>query len=923
MFELIENNVKKYPKKEAYVFWNNDSTKSSITYADLNSLKDLCDVLKNLPKHVCISVYMENNLNFLIVLYCILQNRLPFILLDPNRDKQISKDLLKDLNVYLLISSQHITSNDLFEQDKVGTVIIEANDSKLYCYYLNNANNQTSLDYDNVCYVIQTSGSTGVKKYVRVTYDCILSNITSFTKLFSVNETDIIYLGTAFTFDPCMIEIFLALTTGATLLATTKEIKSSPNELFSLLFKKIPITIMQMCPSIFMQFADDDIKHILMSPLKVLALGGEAFPKRLLLFDRNTNLKLYNLYGITEVSCWASACLIDDVNEISLGSSLNDTVLQVREADGKEVHEGEGILFIGSNTRLCYLNEEKVADVKLPLFRNTGDIVCIKNNKYFYRGRSNGVIKRYGIRINLYAMQEAIYSILTLRNHCIFDDSLNIIIAFIQGEFKGDEWKLKMLDKIKTKLIKELSSEYLPDHIELLDKFPLTTNGKVDCEKLQYKMRKCEEEPAEMYAQLWAQYFQLNENTLISKCNSTFAEMGGTSVLRIRFIEEFLSSLSTHFDRKFLNVLLDLPFKKAAELMKSRHLNKSKHVMYVTSSISEVIWIYDMYACVDSTALTFQKDGKSYVAVGNFANIFAVIDATSGEEISHIWLPNVVENTCQFVCEHNMLLVGCFDGIMYALDFQTCSILWTVSTMSRIKNKACISENKEVAIFGSYDKHIYCVQIQNGKTRWKTHVDEPVTADIISCDGRAYVGCINGSICCLDERNGNIIFRYKAKNPMFASPQVANGELLIFVDIKGNLYCFNTFNESPIWIYNCETDENVFSTFLIHGNEIIFSKDRKLYTLEFDETKCIAKSSMVHNFKIFSAPVLYKNESSKLFLIFADSNGFIIVYTYSDSISLLGTIQLNEECFSTPVVGDSKMYVGCRDNHLYCMKLLF
>lgn len=86
---------------------------------------------------------------------------------------------------------------------------------------------------------------------------------------------------------------------------------------------------------------------------------------------------MYNLYGITEVSCWASwyhipddallvegetgACrvnlssehedledyLVDLVNDVPLGLPLLDTVMEVRDKNGKLVQEGMGQIYIG------------------------------------------------------------------------------------------------------------------------------------------------------------------------------------------------------------------------------------------------------------------------------------------------------------------------------------------------------------------------------------------------------------------------------------------------------------------------------------------------------------------------------------------------------------------------------------------------
>ena len=115
------------------------------------------------------------------------------------------------------------------------------------------------------------------------------------------------------------------------------------------------------------------------SSLRVLAFGGESCPTLPTLRQwrpPQSNSLIYNLYGITEVSCWASChhipadelvgnssavchgnmtskckdvedCVIDEVNDVPLGVPFLDTVIEVRDDNGKVVQEGMGQIYIG------------------------------------------------------------------------------------------------------------------------------------------------------------------------------------------------------------------------------------------------------------------------------------------------------------------------------------------------------------------------------------------------------------------------------------------------------------------------------------------------------------------------------------------------------------------------------------------------
>lgn len=80
-------------------------------------------------------------------------------------------------------------------------------------------------------------------------------------------------------------------------------------------------------------------------------MGGEPFPSMKLLSEashpQNTT-RVFNIYGITEVSCWSSINEIvkNSMDEPCLGESLSETVFQIKNEDN-EVIRGDGILCVG------------------------------------------------------------------------------------------------------------------------------------------------------------------------------------------------------------------------------------------------------------------------------------------------------------------------------------------------------------------------------------------------------------------------------------------------------------------------------------------------------------------------------------------------------------------------------------------------
>jgi acyl-CoA synthetase len=82
--------------------------------------------------------------------------------------------------------------------------------------------------------------------------------------------------------------------------------------------------------------------------------------------SKKNSTDIFNLYGITEVSCWATvhkvvtqnvaqsfdcdACETEVPSQqdaVPLGSALSQTLLSVKNDSGEEVFTGEGELYIG------------------------------------------------------------------------------------------------------------------------------------------------------------------------------------------------------------------------------------------------------------------------------------------------------------------------------------------------------------------------------------------------------------------------------------------------------------------------------------------------------------------------------------------------------------------------------------------------
>ncbi|VDM94534.1 unnamed protein product, partial [Onchocerca ochengi] len=206
-----------------------------------------------------------------------------------------------------------------------------------------------------------------------------MPNIWDFSRRFQITTFDVILFATAATFDPFVVEILLAVVNGAKLLIVPDSFRSVPSKLVDAIIK-YGVTFIQMTPSQLKILPHNALTEIFAgrSTIRTIILGGEAFPinfiKRYHINDKF--ISLYNVYGITEVSCWASCHKIDwKETRVEIGQPLLGTKFNISKT---------GELLIGGSRR-CFVNG-KLSRAWLP----TGDIVELTElGKIYWCDRSD------------------------------------------------------------------------------------------------------------------------------------------------------------------------------------------------------------------------------------------------------------------------------------------------------------------------------------------------------------------------------------------------------------------------------------------------------------------------------------------------------------------------------------------------------
>uniref|UniRef100_A0A3P8UTR0 Aminoadipate-semialdehyde dehydrogenase n=1 Tax=Cynoglossus semilaevis TaxID=244447 RepID=A0A3P8UTR0_CYNSE len=693
-----------------------------------------------------------------------------------------------------------------------------------------------------LAYVLHTSGTTGPSKIVRVLHKCILPNILHLRSLFQMSADDVVFLASPLTFDPSVVDIFLALSSGAQLLIIPSMVKKMPHRLATALFKDNKTTVLQVTPTLLCSFSNHIIKQDVLSSgssLRVLVLGGEAFPSPALLRscrDEDNKTHVFNIYGITEVSCWASCyeipqTLLQSTFRVPLGTPLRDTVLEVRDEHGGIITEGEGQVFIGGEDRVCLLGDEDT--VINGMMRATGDWVKVQDSQLYYLGRRDRLIKRNGKRVNLDNVQQV------RRRH---QENTSSVEADLSRQI------MKQVSLL-------LPSYSVPDAVVLLPALCLTAHGEFTTSLSVFDHN----------------ILGLDEDAALAE-ESNFLLSGGDSLKALHLCEDISTTVGVatpkllevildgtfvdilhYIDSTMLMPLLENDSNSLREAQKRRSgspsdvpakkergqspcedlLQQETQAFKVIRRGAEVIemdpkkersnlqaaadvdkyscrkeenvlelclsWSSDTGRCVDASPIILVRErteqssvvAERTVFIGSHSHRFQALDLDTGRLLWERVLGDRVESSAAVSHCGTLVVVGCYDGCVYFLSTNSGKTQWTFETGDAVKSCPAVDPHTGLVIVGSHDGHVYAL---NPKCVWKHH-----------CGGRAvfssphlqpdlrqlFVASLGGELLCLHPDSGDILWSNNRNVPFFSSPNCGSG-LVVLGSVDGNICCYSS-----------------------------------------------------------------------------------------------------------------------------------
>jgi amino acid adenylation domain-containing protein len=436
---------------------------------------------------------------------------------------------------------------------------------------------------EGLAYVIYTSGSTGRPKGVQVTHVALVNLLSSMAREPGLGAGDTLLALTTISFDIAALEIFLPLLAGARLVLVPRAVAADGDRLRGAVECERP-TVMQATPAGWRLLLDAGWQG---DPALRALCGGEALPAELAERLLGRTAELWNVYGPTEATIWASAWRVAGAAAatVPIGRPVDNTRIVLLDRELGPVPIGvTGELYIGGvQVARGYLGRAELsAERFVPdpfggagerLYR-TGDLARrLAGGEIEFLGRVDQQVKIRGFRIEPAEVEAALAAHPQVRQAVVVAPAgaagERRLVAYLVARDAGDAPPAVSeiappapgaVGELRSWLRTRLPEHMVPSAFVWLTALPLTPSGKVDRRALpapaagRQELAATYREPRgaveETVAGVWCDVLGVER----VGADDSFFDLGGHSLLAMRMIARLRAALG-----------LDLPLRELFE----------------------------------------------------------------------------------------------------------------------------------------------------------------------------------------------------------------------------------------------------------------------------------------------------------------------------------------------------------------------
>ncbi|MGQ0647601.1 MAG: amino acid adenylation domain-containing protein [Gemmatimonadaceae bacterium] len=352
---------------------------------------------------------------------------------------------------------------------------------------------------DDLAYILYTSGSTGKPKGVMLSHRNAVSYVDWCSDVFAPRDDDRFSSHAPFHFDLSILDLYVPLKHGATVVLINADQGKEPAGLAALIAER-RLTIWYSTPTILTMLAQyGKMERHDYSTLRYVFFAGEVFPVKHLRAIKQIlpRPRFFNLYGPTETN----VCTYHEIPELvelertapyPIGKACEQFRARVVDEAGVDVpHGAEGeLIMAGPGVLMGYWNlPDRTAQAFFvdPLgerWYRTGDLVSEDASGVFsYVGRRDRMVKRRGYRIELGEVESGLYK------HPDVKEAAVVALKDADGGVRIKAFLASTGPALSVISLKQFCAQVLPNYMSpdvfgFVDALPKTSTDKVDYQRL-------------------------------------------------------------------------------------------------------------------------------------------------------------------------------------------------------------------------------------------------------------------------------------------------------------------------------------------------------------------------------------------------------------------------------------------------------
>lgn len=489
IFECFEEQVRLNPHAVAVV-----SETESLTYQELNTRANrLAHFLKSreVGPETFTGLCIERGADTIVCLLAILKCGSAYMPLDPAYPASRLRLLVEEARPKVILSLKKFSS--LLPEDLTTVLLLDSLEETLSSY--SDENLALTISPESLCYILFTSGTTGVPKGVCVPHRAVVRLVKNNPYVDFSQNSVFLYLA-PLSFDASTFEIWGSLLNGAKLVIYPP--RSLALDEFSQIIQQYGINIIFLTTSLFNLVAEHHPEAF--HTLRQLLTGGEVMsPKHArIVLENYPGCVLFNMYGPTENTTFTTChrVTLEDLTlrSIPIGQPIGHSTAFILDSHLNVLPDGIlGELCTGGlGLATEYLNRpDLTADrfVQVPglgrLYR-TGDLARRKgpNAPVEYFSRIDQQIKLRGFRIEPGEIEAVLLRQPAIEQAAVLvqgvGENRHLVAYFAFGEGAASPDLLAVSEALRA----ELPDHMVPAKLVPVAEIPLTPSGKLDRKKL-------------------------------------------------------------------------------------------------------------------------------------------------------------------------------------------------------------------------------------------------------------------------------------------------------------------------------------------------------------------------------------------------------------------------------------------------------